>query len=169
MRSHVAYCYGRAAEEAAAAHRGNDRIRVRYLISQLHCRGPLTGDDVKVIIGMNHRGAGPFNNLRGGGLPCRQRGLTEGDLRAITCHRSLLHPGRRGGHHNIGLHPAHRCRMSEGGSMIARRVRHHAGGTLAFREILHRIGGAPELEGPCLLEVLTLEEKLRATDGIKLP
>jgi hypothetical protein len=59
--------------------------------------------------------------------------------------------------------------MSEGGSMIARRVRHHAGGTLAFREILHSIGGAPELEGPYLLEVLTLEEKLRTTDDIKLP
>jgi hypothetical protein len=59
--------------------------------------------------------------------------------------------------------------MSEGGSMIARRVRHHAGGTLAFREILHSIGGTPELEGPYLLEVLTLEKELRPADCIKLP
>jgi hypothetical protein len=52
--------------------------------------------------------------------------------------------------------------------MIPRRVRNHAGGALAVREIQDSIHSPPELEGTYLLEVLTLEEEPRTTDGIKL-
>jgi hypothetical protein len=58
--------------------------------------------------------------------------------------------------------------MRQGGGVIPRRVRNHAGGALAFREIQDSIHSPPELESPHLLEVLTLEEKPRTADGIKL-
>jgi hypothetical protein len=43
-----------------------------------------------------------------------------------------------------------------------------AAAPLLIRQPDDSIGGTPELEGPHLLEVLTLEKEMRSADGINL-
>jgi hypothetical protein len=58
--------------------------------------------------------------------------------------------------------------MSQRSSMITRRMGDNTAAPLLFRQFNDSIGGTPELEGPHLLEILTLEKKMRTADVVYL-
>ena len=59
---------GHAGDQAAAAHRHDDRIQIRQLVQNFQADGPLAGDDLIVIKGVDEGGPSLLLELEGGGV-----------------------------------------------------------------------------------------------------
>ena len=157
----------RAAEQAAAANGGEDRVQVPYFFEELLGGGGLAGDDAVVVVGMDERGAG-FGLHAGGGFGAGgDFGFAEGDFAAVGFDGLALHAGRVFGHDDIGGDAAPGCGAGYGGTVVAAGEGDDAVGDLGVGHGEDGVAGAADLEGASFLEIVTFEEEAGASDGVE--
>ena len=125
---------------------------------QLQRRGPLPGDDVRVIVGRHQRPARPLQHRRRGRLARLQGRRAVDHLGAVLQGRPPLQRRGAGGHHHVGGDPAQPRRQSQRPRVVPRAVRDHPARRYLRRQLHHRVASPPELERPALLQALTLED-----------
>src|SRR5262249_21721936 len=124
--------------------------------------GALAGDDVRVIVGRNQRQPA----LRGEALPDGFSiffvAVVEDDLAAVAFRRDLLHRRRIRRHDDDARNAEDLSGERDRLGVVAGGEGDDAALLLIVAEPRERVVGAAELEGARALEVLALEENLRA-------
>ena len=77
-------------QQAAAAHRGHDHIEIGHLLQQFQRRGPLSGDDPVIVVGMDEYRPGAHDHLGEGFFAGLQGRFAGDDLRPIALHGGPL-------------------------------------------------------------------------------
>ena len=159
VRTQVFHIGGYAGDQTAAAHGHEHRVQgSRMLAQDLLADGPLTGDDLGIVVRVDEDHAlVPLQDARMFigvviGVPMQHH------FRAPAAHRRDF-DGRRGFRHDDGRLDAHpRRRQSHPLGMVARAGGNHAGLALRLIEAGDLVVGPAHLEGEHRLQVLALDE-----------
>ena len=152
-------------EEASPADRAHHRVQVRDLLHELQGRGALARHDIHVVKRVHHRGAGFAHDPLRGGLPRLVVRLAERDPAAVALDRRQLEAAGRAWHDDEGRDPADPGGPRERRRVVPGRVGRHPARRLGVGQGKDRVQRAARLECARLLEVLALEEQLRAREG----
>ncbi len=151
-----------AAEKTSATDGSEDVIEVGDFFEKFEGDGALAGDDLHVVVGMNHVGVSLVGDFAGGGFAGFESGLANGDLAAVGANGGMFGSGRVGRHNDPGGNAAKLSGAGECGAVIAGGVGHHAVAGLVVGEGEDCVGGAANFEGAGFLEIFTFEEELGA-------
>jgi hypothetical protein len=154
-------------QQAAAADGAEHPLQPGHVLGQFEGRRALAGDDAIIVVGRDECGPRARDDLRQHRLARGQRGFAGDDLGAIAGDRRALDRGRRGRHDDVGRDAAGSGGERERLRMVSGRVRGHAAGGLLRAQRQHGVRGAAHLEGADLLQVLALEEQVRAAQGVQ--
>src|SRR6185312_12146856 len=116
----------------------------------------------QVVVGVDQPRAGLGDQRSRRGLARGERGCAPGDPAAVALHGRALGLGTVVGHDDVGRDAAQARGARQRRGMVDRGMRGHAAARGLRRQGQHGIGGAARLEGADLLQVLALEEQLRA-------
>ena len=151
---------GHAGDEAAAAHRHDDRIHVGQLVQDFQTDGALTRDDLLVVVGVDEGHAGLGLQLDGLVVGVVVGAGHEADLRAQALGVLHLHDGRTVRHTDDAFDaPAGRGQRHALG-VVACRAGDDAFFALLFGELADLIIGTAHLEAAGGLQVLGLQIEL---------
>ena len=128
----------------------------------------LPGDHPRIVVGVNEVGTRPVDELLQGRLARGGARLALDHRPAIPAHGGLLGLRRRPRHHDRGADPPPPRGVAEGQGMIARGVGRDTPLRLLVGQSENRVAGAPNLEGACFLEILTLEEQVRPGQPVQV-
>jgi hypothetical protein len=156
--------------EAATAHpeisppaAGHEQVvEPARILDQLFRRSALPRDHVWMIERRNHRERSLARDPLGDFLAHFLVLVVEHDLRAVAAGRVDLHRRRVRRHYDRHANAEHLPRKGNRLRVISRRIGEHPALSILGRQPRHRVIGAPELERAHPLEVLALEEHLRA-------
>src|SRR5215203_373700 len=151
-----------AGEKAAAAERGEEDVEVADLVDQLEGRRALAGDDIRVVVGWDERQAALGGELRPEHVAVVLVAVEVHDLRGVAARRRDLHRRRVLRHQHRDGHALELPRVGERLTVIAGREGENAALAGGAVEVRYSVAGAAELEGACPLQVLGLEEHVRA-------
>ena len=151
-----------ARQQAAAAERDEQRVQRAGVFQQFQRRRALAGDHVRVVVGRDQRHAALGGELAADLLAVFGVALVQAHLGAVTARGGQLGGRRVVRHHDGGRHAQQASRQRHRLRVVAGRERHHAGTALGGVELRQRVEGPAELEGAHALQVLALEEELRA-------
>jgi len=155
-----------AREQAAAAQADEEVVQIGHLLQQLQRCRALAGDDVRMVEGRHQGHAALFGQAAADGLAVVGEAVEGDHLGAVFPRGGDLGCGRVLGHDDQGRHIEQARRQRDGLRVVARREGQHAAFALRIAEAAERVVGAAELEGAHALQVLALEEELRAQLGI---
>lgn len=157
-RLQALYVGGDARDQAAASDADEDRVDGAHRLAQdLHADRALSGDDVRVVVGMDEREA-----LAALDSPRLVVGLAVGvagqhDLRAQRLHRIHLDLRRGHRHHDHGATPELACREGDTLRMVPRGGGDDTASERRVGELRHLVECTAQLEGEHLLHVLAFE------------
>ena len=157
-----------ARDHAAAPDRGDDDVERARVLHELQRARRLPGDHPRIVVGVNEVRARPVDEFLQGRLARGGARLAFDHRPAIPAHGRLLGLRRRPRHDDRGADSPPPRGVAEGQGMIARGVGRDAPLRLLVGQPENRVAGAPNLEGACLLEVLTLEEQVRPGQPIQV-
>ena len=147
---------------AAAAHADEQGVERAGFFDQLHRGRALAGDDVRVVVRRDQREAALFGQTLADRFAVFAVAVVDDDLAAVASGRRDLRR-RRVVRHDDGRRQADQaCGERDRLRMVARGESDDAGLALRRIEQGQRVVGATELERAHALEVLALEEELRA-------
>jgi hypothetical protein len=155
---------GHARDEAAAAHGEDEHVQPRLLAQHLQRQRALACGDGLVVVGVHEGQALLMGELVGMRACFLQRVAVQHHLGAEAARALHLHAGREARHDDHRAHAQALCVVGHALGMVARAHRHHAARALAGRELREPIARAAFLERGGELQVLELEEHLRAYD-----
>ena len=162
-------CYGHAGDESAAADRHHQCVQIRDRREHLQCDGALARDDRFIVVRMNEHeilARGHFEGMASRFVECV---AVQHDLRAEAARALDLHTGREARHHDDGADPEPVRVIGDTLRVVAGTHRDDAARALFRRQLRELVARAPLLERGGELQVLELEEDLRAGDLGKSP
>ena len=160
VRLHRARCDRHARHQAAAADRHDDRIQVRRILEHLEPDRAGTGDDLRIVEGVDEDVAIFERQLAGAGKGVVDDLAVKHDLGAVAFGLRHLHDRSRLGHDDHGGDAEAPGVIGDGLRMIARRRSNYATGPLFGRELEQFVERAAFLVGGGELEVLELQPDL---------
>src|SRR3569832_572494 len=150
-------------DETAAAHRHDDRVQRRLMLTQyLHRHRALARDHLRVVVGMDEHHAlfiGELDRADIGLVVCV---AVQHRLRAELAHRLHLDVGRGARHDDERLDAEAVRRQRHPLRMVAGRRGDHAARTLLRTHVHDLVIGAAQLEGEHGLQVLALQQHVIA-------
>lgn len=155
------------AKETASADGSEDGVEVGDFFQKFFCGGGLAGDDPIVVVGMDEDGAGFGLNACAGFSPRGHGGFGERDFAAVAFDGAAFYWRSVFWHDDVGGDAAPRGGTGYGSSVIAARGSDDAMSGFRIGEGEDRVGRAANFEGPGFLEIVALEEKLDASDGVQ--
>jgi hypothetical protein len=165
-------CFGGqrcAGQQAAATQRDEQNMQLPHFLEELAGRGALPGDDIRMLERGNEGQAPIARETRGDRLAAFSIPIVKLHPPAVAAGRLDLHRRRILGHDNCGGDAQQLSGERHRLCMVPRREGHHAPLTLVRRKRCYRVESPAEFERPRALQVLTLEEQLRADKGIRDP
>ncbi|MNZ76598.1 hypothetical protein D3C78_951110 [compost metagenome] len=163
LRAQVLHVGGDAGDQAAATDRDEDRVQLaRVLTQNLHGHGALTGDGVRIVIGVDVDKALFVHQLQRIGQRFRERVTVQHHLATARTHAFDLDLGGGLGHHDGGLDPQLTGRQGHALGMVAGRCGDYATGQFLSTELGQLVIGTANLEGEHRLQVFTLEQDVVA-------
>jgi hypothetical protein len=156
-----------AANESAAADRGNDRIERADFAQQFEHRRALAGDDARVGVGMHERCAGLFAHGVGHRLARDDRRRAAVQRRAAGFDGFEFRRDRTFRHDDVRRDAARLRRERQRRAVIARGMRDDAARGCLVVERPHRVARTAELERAGALEVFAFEEQFRTGERIE--
>ena len=151
---------GHAGNESAASHRHDDGVHIGQLVENFEADGPLTGNDLLVVVGVDEGHARFFLQLHGLVVGVVVGSGYEADLRTEVLGVLHLHDGRAVRHADDALDTAAGSGQRHALCVVARRAGDDALVALLLGELADLIISAAHLEAAGHLQVLGLEVEL---------
>ena len=151
---------GHARDQAAAAHRHDDRIQIGQLVQNFQADGALACDDQLIVVGVDEGHAGFFLQLNGLVVGVVVGAGHETDLRAQILGVFHLHDGRTVRHADDALDAAPGGCQRHALRVVARRAGNDALGALLRGKLADLIVSAAHLEAAGGLQVLGFQVEL---------
>ncbi|MNO75294.1 hypothetical protein D3C76_663300 [compost metagenome] len=170
FRAQVLHVGSNASDQAATAHRHEDRIQLaRVLAQDFHGDGALPGDGVRIVVRVNVDEALFIDQFQRVGQCLRERVAMQHHLATARAHAFDLDLRSSLGHHDGGL-DAHFARgQGQALGVVAGRGGDHATGQFFRAQLGQFVIGAADLEREYWLQVFALEQNLVAQALAQLP
>ncbi len=170
LRAQVLHVGGDSSDQPATAHRHEDGVeRARMLAQNLHGHRTLTGDGVRIVVGVDVDVAFFFHQLQGVGQRFGERVTVQHHLAAPGAHALDLDFRCGLGHHDGRLDAQLPCCQGQALGVVARRGGDHAARQFLGAQLGQLVVGPANLEGEHRLQVFALEQDLVAQALAQLP
>ena len=153
---------GHAGDQPTAADGHHQRIQFGLLRQHLQRGRTLAGHDGDVVVGVHEHQVLGVGQLPGVRVGLFQRGAVQDHLRAEAARARHLDAGREAGHDDGGRDAQALRVIGHALRVVARAHGDHAARALGRRQLHQLVAGAALLEAGGELQVLELEEHLRA-------
>ena len=156
-----------AGQQASSPCRNDDHVHVGQIAADLIGDGPLPGDHVLIVKGMNEHRVALLLDAQRLFIAFVIVVAGQDDLSAISSGGHHLGDRRALGHHDRRLHAQLCARIAYPLCVIARAARDDRTRAACFLQPRQLVEGAPDLEGTGLLPVFALQEQVASAHGRK--